>query len=267
MNIDFSDIVDDRLTGKTPLECAKRVELRMLRIFDRVCKTYGLSYCLAYGTLLGAVRHGGFIPWDDDIDVHMPLDDYEKFMKIAADVLPKEIGFYHGKDTQCGFGKIVDRCSLYLDETVQAFAANYPRGIFIDIFPLRRYRSRILHEKTTMWVRHGKLRSLPEGRITLVNLLRKWFWKSLNTGFRFLDFLNSSKDGRWAGVPQYMWGSSIMLPEWPFPPSSVKFEGFDFPAPHSIDKYLTAIYGGYMELPPLEKRFVHAKIIVPSVSK
>ena len=91
MNVDFSDIVDDRLTGKTPLECAKKVELRMLRIFDRICKAYGFSYCLAYGTLLGAVRHGGFIPQDDDIDVHMPSDDYKKFMKIAAEVLPQEI--------------------------------------------------------------------------------------------------------------------------------------------------------------------------------
>ena len=56
MSFDVSDIVDDRLTGKTPLECAKKVELRMLRIFDRICKTYNLSYCLAYGTFV-SVRY------------------------------------------------------------------------------------------------------------------------------------------------------------------------------------------------------------------
>ena len=267
MNIDFSDIVDDRLTGKTPLECAKKVELRILRIFDRICKVHGLSYCLACGTLLGAVRHGGFIPWDDDIDVHMPMDDYYKFMKIAAQDLPSGIGFYYGADTQCGFGKLIDRRSYYLDETVQT-VVNAPSGIFIDIFPLRRYRSGRLHYKTTMIVRHGILASLLFGRVTLINLLRRWFWRLANLCIFYpLDWLNSSKSGKFAAIPQSMWGciEAEVLTEWPFPTSIVEFEGYEFPAPHNVELYLQTMYGNYMALPPPEERRVHAKLIVPLI--
>ena len=65
--------------GSLSLEEIKKVELDALCELDRVCKAHGLSYFLAYGTLLGALRHQGFIPWDDDVDVHMPREDYERF--------------------------------------------------------------------------------------------------------------------------------------------------------------------------------------------
>lgn len=263
--IEFSDIIDDRNLGATPLECAKKVELRILRIFDRICKANNLTYCIAYGTLIGAVRHRGFIPWDDDIDVHMPLDDYRKFIQIAKRDLPDDVGFYHGSQTQCGFGKLIDLKSFYLDKTLQTSMAA-PPGIFIDIFPIRCYRSGWLHKKTTAIVRHGILRSQPFGRITLANLLRRWFWRIVNSCLLYpLDWLNSSKSGKVAAVPQYMWGSSGILPEWPFPPSRTTFEGFEFPAPRNVDLYLRAMYGDYMKLPPEEERFVHAKLIVPLV--
>ena len=265
MNIDFSDIVDDRLTGKTPLECAKKVELRMLRIFDRICKTYNLSYCLAYGTLLGAIRHKGFIPWDDDIDVHMPLSDYKKFVRIAGDVLPAEIGLYFGKTTQCGFGKLIDLKSYYQDETA-LYAGSVPSGIFIDIFPLRRYRSAWLYEFTKKVVRHAIVKSCPVGRVTIMNVFRKWFWETVKYCFCYpIDLLNSSQNGKWTGVPLSMWGSVKILPEYPFPVTLQVFEGFEFPVPKDYDKYLCTVYGDYMKLPPKEKRQTHARIIVPLV--
>ena len=264
--LDYSDIPDDRLSGKSPLDCARKVELRILRIFDRICGENGLQYCLAYGTLLGAVRHGGFIPWDDDIDVHMPMEDYKRFVKIASDVLPDEIGFYHGKQTQCGFGKLIDRKSFYLDETNKAVRRDVPQGIFIDIFPIRRYRFGKLHVLTTRIVRYAKLHSLDVGTVTLAGLTLKWFWRfALWSVLYPLDFLNSRGAGHCAAMPQMMWGSAAMLPEYPFPASTAVFEGHSFPAPKNIDKYLRAMYGNYMELPPKEKRFVHAKIIVPMV--
>ncbi len=265
MKMDFLDIKDDRLSGATPLECAKKVEVRILRIFDRICAAHGLTYCIGYGTLIGAVRHGGFIPWDDDIDVNMPLEDYRKFIRVVKDDLPDDIGFYHGSETQCGFGKLIDLKSFYLDETIHN-SMKAPSGIFIDIFPIRRYRSGWLHKKTTIFVRHGILHSQPFGRVTLINLLRKWFWQMVNSCIFYpLDWLNSSKNGKVAAVPQCMWGSSGILPEWPFPASNIKFEGFDFPAPRNADLYLRSIYGDYMKLPPQEKRFVHAKLIVPLI--
>ncbi len=263
--MDFSDIEDDRLSGATPLECAKKVQLRMLRILDRICIAHNLNYCIAYGTLIGAIRHGGFIPWDDDIDVNMPMADYLKFVQIAKRELPGDIGFYCGKETQCGFGKLIDLKSYYLDETLHA-STDAPPGIFIDIFPIRRYRSGWLHKKTVAIVRHGILRSQPFGKVTLVNLLRRWFWRLVNSCIFYpLDWLNNSKSGKVAAVPQYMWGSSGILPEWPFPASKITFEGFEFPAPRNTDFYLRSIYGDYMKLPPKEKRYTHAKLIVPLV--
>ena len=265
-SIDFSDIEDDRLSGKSPLDCARKVELRILRIFDRICRENGLQYCLAYGTLLGAVRHGGFIPWDDDIDVHMPMEDYKRFVKIASDVLPDEIGFYHGKQTQCGFGKLIDSKSFYLDETSKARMEDVPEGIFVDVFPLRPYWSARLHERTLAVVRHGILKAHPIGKLTLTNLVKRWFWIVVNKLFFFpLDKLNSIIGGENVGSPQWMWGSTKVFPHSPFPTSSIKFEGFYFPAPRNVDEYLRTRYGDYMKLPPENERFVHAGIIIPFV--
>ena len=140
------------------LACAKLVELRMLRIFDRICKAHNLTYCLAYGTLLGAVRHGGFIPWDDDIDVHMPLEDYKKFCKIANTELPPELLFSDGKEKwaeRC-YGKIFDCKSYYLDGTVGFRDLQAPSGIFIDVFPVCGYRSRRLYSFLSRIRLHGK---------------------------------------------------------------------------------------------------------------
>ena len=77
----FLHIPDERLSGGTVLRQAQLVMLRILRVFDAICKKHSLTYWLDAGTLLGAARHGGFIPWDDDIDVMMPLADYEHFCK------------------------------------------------------------------------------------------------------------------------------------------------------------------------------------------
>lgn len=261
--MDFSDIVDDR-KGKTPLECAKKVELRLLRIFDRICREYGLDYCLCGGTLLGAVRHKGFIPWDDDIDVIMTLSDYRKFVKIVTEVLPEELGFYGGNDTQCGFGKLVDKKSFYQDKSMYMPGGAMPPGIFLDIFPVRRYHNGALFLKMVPIAHRAKLNSLPYGRVSLVNLIRKWLWRALCYCVLYpLDWLNSLGHGNVWAVPLSMWGCPSVYSKDFFPASEVEFEGLRFPAPQDVHTYLTEEYGDYMELPPPEKRRVHAKLIVP----
>lgn len=110
------------------------VELAMLAEFDRVCEKYGLRYCADGGTLLGAVRHEGFIPWDDDIDVVMPRPDYEKLKEVSADEFSKPF-FLQNIYTDSEFYLIT---KLRHSETL---ALEYPekrnnQGIFIDIFPL-----------------------------------------------------------------------------------------------------------------------------------
>ena len=90
---DFLHIPDERLKGDTVLRQAQLVMLRILRVFDAICTKHSLTYWLDAGTLLGAARHGGFIPWDDDIDVMMPLSDYEKFCTLAEKELPFDMFF------------------------------------------------------------------------------------------------------------------------------------------------------------------------------
>jgi len=89
---DFDEAIPDlRPQGDTPLRSCQLVMLRLLKIFDAICNEAGLQYWLDGGTLLGAMRHSGFIPWDDDVDVKMPIDDYHRFLALASDVLPYDI--------------------------------------------------------------------------------------------------------------------------------------------------------------------------------
>ena len=87
----FQDFPDNRLTGDTSLRQIQLVMLRLLKIFDKICQEYNLTYWVDAGTLLGAIRHKGFIPWDDDLDVIMPYEDYLKFLKLPATVFPDDV--------------------------------------------------------------------------------------------------------------------------------------------------------------------------------
>ena len=82
---------DERLKKGTDLQRAQRVMLRILKVFDAICSKHALTYWLDAGTLLGAARHGGFIPWDDDVDVVMPVEDYKKFCNIFEKELPYDM--------------------------------------------------------------------------------------------------------------------------------------------------------------------------------
>ena len=123
----------------TELKKLWAVDLDMLNEFDKVCSSNGLRYYIAYGTLLGAIRHGGFIPWDDDVDLVMPRDDYERLCAIAENNF-KEPYFFQTEKTDPGFSRPFAR--LRNSETA-AFQKSedyrkipYNQGIFIDIFPL-----------------------------------------------------------------------------------------------------------------------------------
>ncbi|MGN0308587.1 MAG: phosphorylcholine transferase LicD [Lachnospiraceae bacterium] len=113
------------------------VELEILSLFDEICRRHNLSYFVGYGTLLGAVRHQGFIPWDDDLDIIMFRPDYEKLKLIIHDELPE---FYFFQDVYTD--SIVSAFSKIRDERTTAIELKYcenaaaHQGIFVDIFPL-----------------------------------------------------------------------------------------------------------------------------------
>ena len=115
------------------------VELDLLSEFDRVCKKYGIKYIASCGTMLGAARHHGFIPWDDDVDLMMMRDEYDKLCEIAPTEF-KHPYFFQTEDTDPGFMRYFARLRNSNTTGIQAFEAGYNykynQGIFIDIFPM-----------------------------------------------------------------------------------------------------------------------------------
>lgn len=115
------------------LDEMKAVELGILKKFDSICKENGLEYSLAYGTMLGAIRHKGFIPWDDDIDVFMKREDYEKLLKLKYDDGDFEIKSYrYSKNYYFLYSKMVDKRTYICED----WRAEKDMGLFVDIFPL-----------------------------------------------------------------------------------------------------------------------------------
>ena len=131
---------DRRKIGKSLIKKIQIVELRILKIFDDICQRNNLNYFLLAGTLLGAIRHKGFIPWDDDVDVIMPRGDFEKLAKIVQKELPEDLfwqdihtdNFPHFRTL---FGKIRDKNSQMEKND------NYHTGVFLDIFILEKVSS------------------------------------------------------------------------------------------------------------------------------
>ena len=116
-------------------------QLEILKEIDRICQKHHIEYWLDGGSLLGAVRHGGFIPWDDDIDIAMSVEDEHRFEEVAPKELPPHL-FLQSPMTDPGskepIVKIRDLNSLYI-EPGDSFALPYAKGIFVDIFPMEDY--------------------------------------------------------------------------------------------------------------------------------
>lgn len=114
----------------------QRVETDILKAVDAVCRENGLVYFLDGGTCLGAVRHGGFIPWDDDADIGMPYDDYQKFLEIAPTALPEGYSLHTCTNSE-GFSalwsKVYKDGTRFIDANSKEASSN--QGIFVDIFP------------------------------------------------------------------------------------------------------------------------------------
>lgn len=235
--------------------------LEMLRELDHICTKHHIGYWLSSGTLLGAIRHHGFIPWDDDLDVEMLREDYLRLMKILPDELSGDYALQNS-DTDANYffhyAKIRDRHSI-LHEQSEYDRLWKERGIYIDIFPLEKHPAWLhrLSLKTTGHMYKIWRKSKDDDRnIRKVRQIYRFNKNILYPFFRFFCRLFNPKVYTWGmGIPFYSNRSTEEL----FPLTTHDFEGYDFPVPHDSDAYLRRVFGDYMKLPDLNSLACHVK--------
>ncbi len=255
---------------------AQKIMLDILRIVHDICVANNITYWLDAGTLLGAVRHKGFIPWDDDLDISMPREDYNKFLAIAQEKLPKDL-ILQNKNTDeyypLEFTKI-RKLGTTLIETGEADNEKYFQGVFIDIFPYERYKYRWVID-IVRWSRTAReaRKKYPKGSIkrALVTIWTNCFlFIPIEMAVTLRKYLCKHKGGLAGGEGEYMSYAvettdvSPTRVEEVLPAKLVKgcFEGYDFYYPKDEKAVLRKTFGDdYMELPPVEHRKVHARLI------
>ncbi len=255
-------------------ETLRRVQLTQLEILkevDRVCKENNITYWLDSGTLLGAVRHKGFIPWDDDLDIGMHRNDYERFMKIAPEKLNANYYLQNwkvDKKYQLPFAKVRKRGTVYTE--YQFRNSDAWNGIYIDIFPYDNFVNDRLQGNLLKLLR---LMILPKCGIRSWKEQNRFLWKKyithLPTRFFSLFFTREALIDRYDKIAvknngeacKYFFPQGISnYGKWIIPTAAMKdfiplkFEDSYFSAPKGYDEYLSHAYGDYMKLPPEDQR-------------
>lgn len=235
----------------SPLRRQQLVMLEMVKVLDRICKKHNIPYFLYGGTLLGAVRHNGFIPWDDDLDVGLMRKDYQRLMKVLPDELPPHIILQTNqtdKNYFYFFAKLRDTRS-FLDEGAYDRAFNY-RGIFIDIFPFDKLQLPLQQLKLQSYAytlyRNGK------GSEAALRKIRALTWFNRKISFPVLRFISRLTGGKTLtydfGIPFHIVYDEKDI----FPLTTHEFEGVQLSVPGDSDHMLRSQFGNYMRLPNLD---------------
>lgn len=257
---------------KIELEELKQIELQILIELDRICRENKITYYLDGGTLIGAVRHKGFIPWDDDIDVCMPRCDYEKFKIIIRDNYKYKLLDEDEPDYYYSFGKLVDNRTVLIEHD----SIYHPRnlGVNIDIFPLdgmpedsyeldKHYDDIQLQKKILILCGSKGVKFRKNILLWWKDFALWWPNRKLNMDelkYKFrctvqkYDFNNSSMIISGGSV----YGRKDIIPKKFFRGTTeLEFGGHSFYTMSGYDGYLTHYYNDYMQLPPIEKQKSH----------
>jgi lipopolysaccharide cholinephosphotransferase len=247
------------------LKQAQNIMLEMLIEFDAICSKHHLRYWLDSGTLLGAVRHQGFIPWDDDIDISMPVEEYEKFIKIASSELSSNIFFQHtpsDKNFPFDYLKLRSNKAQIIEFHEEGQEITYHQGVFVDIFPMLSIKDSSCN--SFYYKNAFKLIRLFSAKNINIPFIRKLLVKSLEKMHQGWGKENNKViySGKMPDV------GSMFEEKKVFPLEKMLFEGREFFVPNDATHYLENIYSfDFMELPPEDKRVVHAleiKILYPA---
>ncbi|MCR4920499.1 MAG: LicD family protein [Bacteroidaceae bacterium] len=229
--------------------------LGMVSELDRVCRKYGIPYFLYGGTLLGAMRHDGFIPWDDDLDVGLLRRDYLRLMEVLPAELPEHIAL-QTNDTDPNyfyfFAKLRDRHSL-LEEPSPYDRVFRERGVFIDIFPFERQRmwTHLLAEP--LQAHTFRIFRTASNLDSAMRRIRAITWTNRHLTFPVLRSISRLTRGRTLtydyGIPFHL----VYDEEDIFPLTTHQFEGIQLSVPGNSHAMLTKQFGNYMQLPDLDK--------------
>lgn len=240
-------------------------QLRMLDILievDAVCRRHDIDYWLSSGTLIGAARHSGFIPWDDDLDIEMLLPDYQRFCEIAPRELPPHLLLHNSSNDPMfllGLCKVRDSRFPIVSANQKLEQHYLLNGLFIDIIPLEPSTSFLLHRisgKIAYWsalivnkAYGSKLikaamysHKAVAGTLRLLNRL----FQPLHPGSRLRHVFPST-------FPKPRYKEDL------FPLSEIQFEGHTFRCPRKVDSYLSKIYGNWLSLPDLNRIILHTR--------
>lgn len=261
---------------KLELQEIKDLEYNILVEFDKFCEANHLYYALNGGTLLGAIRHEGFIPWDDDVDVMMPRPDYDRLLhdiEMNYDSLPEYIRVERWTDgtNDYPFIKLVDTRTKLSAEFYDESCGT--QNIWIDVFPvdgnceddkaLDKLHKKELFVRTLLCT---KLAKSGEGKSFIKRLMKpviKFFLLPISCKklCAYLDKLGKTYDyNSSTQVGLVVWGIGVRerIDKAAFEiPVKVKFEGAQLNAPSNYVEYLTRQFGDYMQLPPEDQRQTH----------
>ena len=262
-----------KIINDKDLNKLKETELEILGEIERICIKYELSFFFIGGTLLGAVRHKGFIPWDDDLDICMTRDDFNKLKDVAADEFGDKYFLDYidtNRDYHIPFAKVRKNNTTFGEKDLEGLDVH--KGIFVDIFicdfvdgnSKRSYykASFIQILADTVLLKKG-LKNSADCNHPLLSKVFCIF--SSHAILKFVDYLSSHLNGNKNNYDHVICFNDLVRFEKIyfkvddiFPLKKVEFEGRYFDGPNDSDKYLKAQFGDYMKLPPVEDRFNHS---------
>ncbi len=261
----------------------REIQLEELDILLKVrdfLEAHNLPYSLCGGTLLGAVRHKGFIPWDDDIDMLMMREDFQRLRKIVEDSRPAlgDVEFHLPGDK----GYIYPYIKAVNTKIIVDYGKSDDNRLWIDIFPIDHFPDNKFMHWLYLQRSFNLVRALSMGTYSDENMRQRGYYDSLTRRIKMyaargmyklfggyekisrrLDELAQVMDRKYAAsqhVGDAVWANGMndyYHVSWIFPMIKMQFEGYDFNVPENYDAFLTGFFGDYMTLPPEEKRQTH----------
>lgn len=260
------------------LKRLQETELEILKVLANYCAAHDIQWFIDSGTVLGAMRHGGFIPWDDDIDVGMLRADYERFLTLAAHAFPVGYSVHTAENTHgfAGmFAKVYKDGTLF--ETDETHEAGLSQGIFIDIFPYdalsnveaERQKQRsgarlwqsvsyLYHSGSIVVPHKGFVGAMERVACTIAHPIVHCIFSPERILERFNAVVAKTGDHASTVMLPFAWPNIKGIPlEVLVPTCALQFEGVTFPAPGNVERYLELMYGDWRVLPAPEDRRTH----------